>query len=115
RGAPGTPSPADGPVTAQEAAAGPLPSVATSTVATVAEPAGPAPAPVPAASSTPAPTTITVTIHALPADVEVWRDGRKIGVASSPLDLPRRDGVVELTLRKPGWLDKTVEIPTSEP
>ncbi len=63
----------------------------------------------------PLPTTVKLTINATPPDVEVWLGETSLGAASQPLELPRGEAPVALVLRKPGWLDKHVEVPTKEP
>jgi hypothetical protein len=84
----------------------PVGSTAGPTVAPATSSAPPAPS-----ESAPAESAnVRVTINATPTKVDVYLDGKKVGRTGEAFDLPRGDIALELTLKKPGYIDRKMPV-----
>jgi len=60
------------------------------------------------------PPTVTLTLKVTPPDADVYLGDDKLGSAVQPIELPRGEGTRDLTIRKPGWITKSVTVPAHE-
>lgn len=105
---------AEAPTVAALKNAGSAPTTAVSVdapVAAVLPSSGPARPSAPADEATTPPPTVRVRLNATPAEVEGWRDGRRlVPVAPGVLSLPRGRAPVAVTFKHPGYVTQTIEL-----
>ena len=53
---------------------------------------------------------MSVKIASTPADADVYRDTEKLGTTAQPIKLPRGHDKVKLTIKKPGFTPRDLEI-----
>jgi serine/threonine-protein kinase len=93
------------PVTAQSAAPAPSPSAApTPTPTPVVEP----PPPPPPMAST------KVTFDTTPKGAEIWIGDQKLGTSSQPVPLPAELGLMDITVKAPGYAPKVLKVNPKE-
>ncbi|XXX73359.1 protein kinase [Sorangium sp. So ce134] len=98
------------------AAAAPAPNAAAAPGGAPPEPARPAPPPAAPPPAAPAEAVaapaeaVVVRLSSRPADAEVWLGEERLGNARDPIALPRGSEPVALVLKKPGYLDGSVQL-----
>lgn len=55
-----------------------------------------------------------LTLQVTPPDAEVYLGEEKLGPANAPIELPRGEGTRELTIRKHGYVTRTVTVPADD-